>query len=136
MNRRDFLTALTLFSVAVIAAARGFGFLGFGGKKTLTKELKPLFDPSFEALASKREAATLLAALKEKKVISSNGSLNPSVVADLAKTDELHDFRNLVYTQTELQLYTLAFLVGAEEQRVPSRREHPRREATGEARWG
>ena len=54
----------------------------------------------------------VMAKLRRKKVIAENDTLELQMVETLAATDELVAFEGYFYSQTELELYTLAFLFG------------------------
>lgn len=108
MDRRTFLIGLGLSS---FAAAAGGVWLLISGRETLCTELELLLDPSFKKISMEKDANILLSELKRKGVIAENGLLDPSVIEKLAETDEMVSFDGYFYTQTELEVYTLAFLL-------------------------
>ena len=111
MDRRTFLIGLGISSIAAIGAIGGISLLR-PGKESLCDTLKPLFDPTFEKITAGKDTNTLLAELKRKKVITETGVFDQSVIEKLAETDQMIGFDGYFYTQTELEVYPLAFLLG------------------------
>ena len=62
-------------------------------------------------ISAEKDVGTLLSELRRKKVITENGAFDQSVVEKLAKTDQIVGFDGYFYTQTELEVYPLAFLL-------------------------
>ena len=111
MNRRSFLKYSTASVVSFSAGVAGYHFL-FGRKESrLALNLKPLFDPSFKEMAENMEPCMIFSELRNKDVIQSNGDLNTSAVHKLARTDQTTAYKGTYYTQTELELYSLAYLI-------------------------
>jgi hypothetical protein len=111
MDRRTFLIGLGISSIAAGGAIGGIWLLR-PGKESSCDALKLLFDPSFEKITTGKDANMLLSELRRKKVITENGVFDPSVIERLAETDQMVSFDGYFYTQTELEIYTLAFLLG------------------------
>jgi hypothetical protein len=109
MDRRTFLIGLGISSIT--AATLGGIWLLVPGKEGLCDTLKLLSDPSFENISAGKEAETLLAELRRKRVITESGLFDPSAIEKLAETDPLVSFDGYFYTQTELEVYSLAFLL-------------------------
>jgi len=57
------------------------------------------------------EPGIILARLRVKGVIDENGIINTLVVKKLARTDQAIEYYGRYYSKTELELYSLAFLM-------------------------
>ncbi len=105
MNRRLFFS----FSIFLV----GVTVVGGRNLKDLTilqKELRSLYNMNFKEAAKNKSYNKLLSYLSNKKVISNN-KVNVSIVKTLAKTDYIVGYKGSFYTQTELDLYILSFLL-------------------------
>jgi len=109
MNRRSFLTYIGLSVIPV--AIGGSVFLYQQSESGLAVNLEQLFDPLFKDAAENMEPGVIFARLRVKGVINENGIINTSVVKKLAKTDQAIEYQGRYYSQTELELYGLAFLI-------------------------
>ena len=112
MDRRTFLKYSGI-SAVVLAAGIG-GYLSYlrADERKLAERLAPLLRPRFKEAAASRESSTMIAELMAKGVIDENDELHSSVVQDLARTDEVVRYNGRYYTQTEIELYSLAYLLG------------------------
>ena len=110
MNRRNFLA---LSGASVVALALGIGaYTHFKtAESPLATDLKPFFNMSFKEAAQKADAGNLFANLRAKGVIDEHGKINISVLDSLAKTDNAIPYQGLYYSQTELELYSFAYLM-------------------------
>ena len=112
MDRRSFLKYSGI-SAIVIAAGIG-GYLSYlrESERKLAESLEPLFDPLFKDTAADQEPGVFISILLAKGVIDEDDELNSSVLQALAKTDEATGYNGRYYTKTELELYSLAYLLG------------------------
>lgn len=127
MNRRTFLAGLTVTIVAIAVGSKRlytvieedkvvkYTALNFFGFETIDKDtvsaLEPLFDPSFETRAAEVSMDDILLKLKEAGIITIDGQLNQSQIENLAKTDQIIPYNGKYYTSSELDVYTLAYLL-------------------------
>ena len=109
MNRRSFLTYIGLSAIPI--AIGGYVFLYQKSGNELAVNLEQLFDPLFKDAAENLEPGVILAKLRVKGVINENGKINTLVVKKLAKTDQAIEYQGRYYSRTELELYSLAFLM-------------------------
>ena len=118
MNRRSFLKygALSAAVLAVGSASYTFSVR----KKGLAANLDSLYDPRFNEAAREIDARTILAELRAKGVIDEDGEIITSVVGELAQTDEAIAYKGRYYTETELELYSLAYLSRESDVPLPS----------------
>lgn len=82
----------------------------------LAAALQPLVDPSFGGRAQSQDVASLVADLKDKAVITDEGQLDVTTIEMLALTDLILPHNGKYYTQTELDVHTLAFHVWTESE--------------------
>jgi len=116
MNRRRFLCWLT----GSIAAGAGVAILAkrVGWRRSTANAGSDwrvaLYDPEFAGYAAGagRSIGTLSRALVDKGVLSEDGALDVAAVGRLARDDAIVVYENFSYTETELQLYGLAYLLG------------------------
>lgn len=116
MNRRTFLTGI----------GGWLTFVGFGGyllpvhstEKTavtvtrkLRRELAALADPRFRDYASTLDLETLTDALATKGIISPEYGVDYERLRALASQEPLVVYHGFYYTPSELELYSLAYLV-------------------------
>lgn len=111
MNRRAFLKlAGASAAVTAVAAAGYLSFFTYKASRTnLTASLAAVFDASFKDAAQTKDPGVILAELRKKGVIEKGGAINTSVIAELAKTEEAIAFNGRYYSQTEMDLYSLAY---------------------------
>jgi hypothetical protein len=110
MDRRTFLIGLGISSIVAAGAIGGIRLLS-ASKESLCDSLALLFDPSFEKVAAGKDANTFLSELRRKKVITENDVFDQPIIEKLAETDQMVSFEGYFYTQTELEVYGLAFLL-------------------------
>ena len=127
MKRRTFLVGLTVTLAGLAVGSKRlytvleedkvikYTLLDFFGLETIDKDiviaLEPLFDPSFEARAEEISMDDILLKLKETGIITFDGQLDQSQIKNLAKTDQIIAYNGKYYTSSELDVYTLAYLV-------------------------
>lgn len=111
MNRRAFIKLTGLSALALALGAGGY-FSFFRTKESkLSSNLNPFFDPLFKDAGNNKEPGDILAALRSKGVINEKGEVNAEVVKKMAKTDEIIKYKGHYYSQTELELYSFAYLI-------------------------
>jgi len=108
LNRRSLIKYAGVSALAAAAVSGGYFFLF--RKTGLAANLSPLFDAEFKDAAEDMEPLMLFEELRAKGVIDEHGEINTSTVVELAKTDESIVYKGRYYTQTELDLYSLAYL--------------------------
>ena len=108
VNRRSLLKYAGI-SVAAIAVGAGGYVLPFG-RRGLAGNLSPLFDPLFSEAAADVDPGIILKRLIAKGVIDENDEIDTSAVNELARTDQSTEYKGRFFTQTELELYSLAYL--------------------------
>jgi len=111
MTRRNFLKYLGLLTVAIAIGVGGYVSYFQIIKNKLAVHLQSLFDISFKDIAENIKPRRLLSTLRNKGVIGKNSELNISVIRKLAKTDQVIEYKDRYYTQTEIELYSLAYLL-------------------------
>ncbi len=111
MKRRVFLISSGLSAIAIAVGIRGYNCLFRKVESRLATQVKSLFDPMFRQAAKTMEPGNIFTTLRGKGVILENGVLDPSVVTQLAKTDQIIMYEGRYYTQTELELYCLAYVL-------------------------
>jgi len=110
MSRRSFLIYSGLSVILIAAGIKGYtSFFGSIDRK-LAKNLAPLFDSKFKK-ASDNIGPDIITGLRAKGVINRAGKINTSIVTKLARTDRVLVYKGRYYTQTELDLYGLAYLI-------------------------
>lgn len=115
MNRRALIVGSV---VSVVALSLGIGtILHYPGNKQsrLAENLQPIFDASFKNALPGKEGGSLLSVLIAKDIIGENGEVRPLVLEELAKTDQAIKFKGKYYSQTEMELYRLAYIVHEED---------------------
>lgn len=115
MNRRSFLSWLGLTVISVAVGMKSYDHYFHEKESKLATNLKPLFDPSFKEAAEIMEASIIFAKLKNKGVILENSSVSASTVIKLAKTEQILEYNGRYYSQTELELYSIAYLIHERE---------------------
>ena len=81
----------------------------------LSVKFEHLFDALFKDLAINKNPAVIFSELMVKGVVDESGAIKSSVVEELSKTDEIIEYKGRYYSETELDLYSLAFLVHEED---------------------
>ncbi|MCL7945438.1 hypothetical protein [Marinobacter sp. ATCH36] len=76
----------------------------------LSKQLAELADPLFSDYSAGRSPDALHKELSRKGVISTHHGINHTQVISLARYEPLIIYKGFYYTQTELELYALAYL--------------------------
>ncbi|BES70180.1 hypothetical protein RE428_11980 [Marinobacter nanhaiticus D15-8W] len=116
MNRRAFLTglggllALVGFS-GYLLPVQGSEKTGITVTKKLRRELAELSDPRFQDYASTLDLETLTDALASKGVVSPEYGVDYERLRALATQEPLIVYHGFYYTPSELELYSLAYLV-------------------------
>lgn len=119
MNRRTLLTRLSagMLWLGISGCARGVlnrPHPGSGDRVALTTPLKEqlagLADPHFRDYSSGRSVGALHARMVYKGVISARRGIHHEQLALLARREPLVIYKGFYYTQTELELYALAYL--------------------------
>ena len=117
MKRRAFITG----SIIVFSAFAG-GAAVFILKKERTTQLsqpllladalKALYSPEFQLAAQNQNVKKLSESLEAKGVLDRQGRVHHNVVLKLAKTDPIVVYNNRYYSQSEYDLYCLAYING------------------------
>jgi len=81
----------------------------------LVNNLERLFDISFKGMAEGVELLPLLTTLKDKNVIDAHDEINISRVKELALGDGMIQYNGWYYSQTEFELYGLAYMAHGTE---------------------
>lgn len=104
---------MTACRLLLVFSAGGSTAALAGGRRehALVDNLAPLADAHFQGIATGQNAASLRATLTAKGVISASGRVRSDVLRSLARTDPLKVYRGHVYSATELELYSLAYLL-------------------------
>jgi len=110
MTRRSFLIYSGVTAIIIAAGLKGYTSFFRSIDPKLVISLEPLFDPKFEKAADKRVLG-VIKRLRAKGVIDEEGKINAPIVTKLAKTDRLIVVEGQYYTQTELEIYGLAYLI-------------------------
>lgn len=125
MDRRRFVTRLgTLTAIAGANGAIGLALNGCagGGSRSkdideltekpegLASELAHLADPHFDQYVIENNGDDLYQTLLYKGVVSDTGELFQDSVAAAAPLDALVEYKGFYYTETELELYGLAYV--------------------------
>ncbi len=76
----------------------------------LSEQLAELADPLFRDYSAGRSGDALHSEMVHKGVISTQHGINHKKVVDLARHEPLVIYKGFYYTQTELELYALAYL--------------------------
>jgi len=76
----------------------------------LSAQLAELADPYFREYSAGRSVYALHSAMARKGVISTHHGINHNKVISLARHEPLIIYKGFYYTQTELELYALAYL--------------------------
>ncbi|MEX2475618.1 hypothetical protein [Marinobacter sp.] len=119
MDRRTFLIGLS--AAVTWLSVSGCGRLMLNGRAlergdiasprtALNKQLVELSDPFFSDYSAGRSLDALHMALLYKGVISTHHGINRKQVICLARHEPLIIYKGFYYTQTELELYALAYL--------------------------
>lgn len=110
MNRRSFVTYSGVSILAIATNIGGYTFFVQNRSTELSLRLKSLFNPLFKELAENSDSDLLYIKLQNKGVIDQKGELNIVAVKNLARTDEVIAYKGYYYSQTEIELYNLAYL--------------------------
>ena len=110
MSRRKFLIYAGFSAIIIAAGIKGYTSFFGSIDRELAKSLDPLFDSKFKK-AAESIGSDVVNALRAKGVINRVGKINTSIVTKLARTDRVIVYKGRYYTQTELELYGLAYLV-------------------------
>ncbi len=76
----------------------------------LSDQLAVLADPFFRDYSAGRSLDALVSKMAHKGVISAHHGINHEKVNNLARHEPLVIYKGFYYTQTELELYALAYL--------------------------
>lgn len=119
MNRRTLLTGLSAAAtwLSISSCAR----LVLNGRSPesddiatpttpLYDQLAELADPLFRDYSAGRSVDALHSEMAHKGVISTHHGINHKKVINLARHEPLIIYKGFYYTQTELELYALAYL--------------------------
>jgi len=110
ISRRSFLIYAGISATAIVAGIKGYtSFLG-PIDRDLAVSLDSLFDPRFKT-ASDNLGPDVVNTLRSKGVINREGKINSSIVSKLGRADPVVVYKGRYYTQTELELYGLAYLI-------------------------
>ena len=74
--------------------------------------LEDLYDPEFYLAAQNQNTNSLSDSLKAKGILDQQGRLDHNVVLKLAKTDPVIVYKKRYYSQSELDVYRLAYIKG------------------------
>ncbi|MEX0606362.1 MAG: hypothetical protein WD623_17300 [Marinobacter sp.] len=119
MDRRTLLASLSAaaiwLSISSCARLLPDGRLAESGdlgarSTSLTDQLAELADPIFRDYSEGRSVETLQAEMMYKGVISTRHGINHQKVNSLARHEPLIRYKGFYYTQTEIELYALAYL--------------------------
>ncbi|MFT5813074.1 MAG: hypothetical protein ACJA0H_000100 [Francisellaceae bacterium] len=110
MNRRKFIKLSGMAATLLAVGATSYLTIFSEGKSKLTENLASFYNPVFKQVASTLDAGEILKKLITSGVIESNGSIAHSVIIEKAKTDAISKVDNHFYSQTEVELYGLAYL--------------------------
>lgn len=77
---------------------------------SLSKQLAEMADPLFRDYSVGRSMEVLLAEMIQKRVISTRQGIIHNRLISLARHEPLVVYKGFYYTQTELELYALAYL--------------------------
>ena len=117
MRRRTFV----LGSIVSIVAFAG-GTALFKNKTTAASHqslmqiddaLKALFDPEFQSAAQASDATELAMSLQIKGIFDTQGRVDHNLILQLAKTESIVPYKNRFYSQSEFDLYRLAYIRGS-----------------------
>lgn len=76
----------------------------------LDTQLAALADPFFHEYAAGKSVDALFSELAQRSVISTQHGINHEKIASMARHEPLGGYKGFSYTQTELDLYALAYL--------------------------
>ncbi|WP_166253465.1 hypothetical protein [Marinobacter salicampi] len=119
MDRRTLIVGLgvaaTWFSISgcagLVFSGRSSERAGTAAVKTpLDKQLAELADPFFHDYATGKSVDTLFSEMARTGVISTQHGINHDKLASMARYEPLRRYKGFYYTQTELDLYALAYL--------------------------
>lgn len=79
-----------------------------GPTTPLSNQLTELADPHFRDYSAGRSVEALLSEMARKGVISARHGINHEKLASIARYEPIIIYKGSYYTQTELELYTLA----------------------------
>ena len=120
MDRRSLLTSLTALAawLSLGGCARLVAGRQARGKRdqtdaaaALNDQLAELADPHFRDYSTGKSVPELQSALARKGVISSGRGIDHERLTTLARQEPLRLYQGYFYTQTELDLYALAYLL-------------------------
>lgn len=125
MDRRTLLAGLS--AAATLLSISGCARLVLKGRPPesgditatttpLSDQLAELADPLFRDYSAGRSVDALHSELAHKGVISIDHGINHKKVISLARHEPLIIYKGFYYTQTELELYALAYLHNAQNQ--------------------
>lgn len=114
-DRRSFiLQAGSMAAVAVLSGATaltGHALQAPQIPAAVVNELAEFAHPRFAQFATSTSPAALYASLSQKGVISAEGSLQREQLVALAQQENLIVYDSFYYTPSELELYSLAWLL-------------------------
>lgn len=119
MDRRTLLTGIGAASIWLsISSCARLMFNGLTPESgdtaapttPLSEQLAELADPLFREYSAGRSVDALYSELAHKGVISTHHGINHKKVISLARHEPLVIYKDFYYTQTELELYALAYL--------------------------
>jgi len=127
MDRRTFTLLAGLSAAATSLSISGCARLLLNGRPPgsggitapttpLSEQLAELADPLFRDYAAGRSVDALHSELAQKGVISTRQGIHHEQIINLARHDPLVIYKDFYYTQTELELYALAYLHSAQNQ--------------------
>ncbi|MFL1452856.1 hypothetical protein ACJO5Y_00245 [Marinobacter sp. GN3S48] len=119
MDRRTLLAGLS--ATAIWLSISGCARLAPNGRPSengdiaapttpLSEQLAELADPLFRDYSAGRSVDALHSELAHKGVISTHHGIDHNKVINLARHEPLIIYKGFYYTQTELELYALAYL--------------------------
>lgn len=125
MDRRLFLAQLcNLTATAGVSGALGLTLLGCSDSQqrpalksddriptSLRQDLAQLVHAEFSSHAEQHEEVALYRRLLDKGVLSELGQYQPGRLEDIMRIEPMQEYQGFYYTETELELYTLAYLL-------------------------
>lgn len=125
MNRRLFLARLSSLAAALgVLGVSGLALSSCSSHRTVAQlrtpiqvpeglqhQLAHLADADFKHYAEQQEKVDLYATLLERGVFSHHGQYRENRLEELVRAEPLLEYHGFYYTQSELQLYALSYLL-------------------------
>ena len=109
MNRREFIK-YSIITTLSCATAASLISCSASPEEALSKQLNRIKDERFTPYIQNYTKQSLLKKLKESDVINKEGKIVTGRIAELALTDSLTVHDDFYYSNTEIELYTLALI--------------------------